>query len=189
MNRLFLAVLAFVGSLATGTINAAPVSVHASQSATFNFSIPAVEYPLVLTGINFVPRVTGFDSGDAGTWAWYSEVNGTRTELYSQSDISDVFAGLPLSKWDGGVFSAILTITSGEISVDPYVQPSLFYSSGLCHFLGESIPCLHPILNVEIISPSSVSMVSEPNAISILGLGLFLLGVSRMKAGSSRRST
>lgn len=191
MSRLFFAVLVFVCSLATGTINAATIQVHASQSATFHFNIPAIEHPIVIAGINFYSAVTGVDGGDTGAWTFYSEINGMRSELYSHSEVSPQWLSLTLSEWDGGVLSAVLTISSGEVSVDPSIDLSLFFEIGLCPYpLGSlgSLNCLLPRINQEMIYPSSVSIVSEPSAISIFGLGLLVFGLSRVSKAGPRKS-
>jgi hypothetical protein len=151
----------------TRRADAAPIVVSAGDTLIFNFDfiasavVPAPPYLQAEwdTGID----LTTVDAGDTGSWTLFSELNGTGTSFFT-SDRADFFA-LNAPGLRDGIFSAVLTLTSGSITVDPVA-----FGRGR-----------NSAIITDEIAPVLVQAVPEPATLALFGSGLAFIAMRRRR--------
>jgi hypothetical protein len=144
---------------------AAPIVVTAVDTVTFNFDfvaagvVPAPPYPDGLI-IDFQSTVT--DAGDQGTWTVYTGLNGTGTVMVGPLGLSLDLAFFPVTFTDmsDGIFSVVLSVTAGSITVDPFAY-GLGGPTGTANVTGNVFPL-----------QQAPSAVPEPATLTLLAGGL-----------------
>ena len=136
---------------------AAPITVSAGETATFNFDFvaagvsPAPPYDFVQVGTN----LTSFTAGvDLGGWSVFSELGGGGILQFTPAIAASSFSTSAHAGVLDGVFSVVLSVTAGSVTVDPLAVGN---SSGLF---------------TPLISPASPAAVPEPASLLLLGSGL-----------------
>jgi hypothetical protein len=149
----------------TRRADAAPIVVSAGDTLVFNFDLPASGIDLPLhsqvewrTGIDLAT----FDAGDTASWTLFTELNGTGTSFFT-SNLANYFALNAPGLYDG-IFSAVLTVTSGSIAVDPFA---------LVRVGGAVV--------TDPIAPVLVQAVPEPATLALFGSGLSLVAMRRRR--------
>jgi hypothetical protein len=170
-RRLWIGTLFVVASLlAIRSASASPIVVNAGQTLTFNFdfvasgAVPPPPYP----GVLFRPGtvLATLDAGDAGTWTLFTGPNGSGVVGYGPDPglnltaVNSTLAGIT-----DGVFSAVLTLTSGSITVDPV-------AFGLSENGSIITGQIHPL------APTAVP---EPATLTLLGTALAGFGARRWR--------
>jgi hypothetical protein len=109
----------------------AVLTVNAGTTAIFNFDFvaagatPAPPYTfnqVTTQMLNFDPAV------DFGTWTWYPELDGNGAVPIPQFDHHDLavggFGGGSTAGYADGIYSLVVEVTAGSITVDPFALGS-----------------------------------------------------------------
>jgi hypothetical protein len=147
---------------------AAPIVVSAVDTVTFNFDFvaagitPAPPY----SGLVIEPASSQVDLGDTGTWTVYSGLNGTGGIAAGPIDLGLGLAFFPAGFPDmvDGIFSLVLTLTVGSITVDPFA----YGLEGSQNVTGNVLP-LQP------------TTAPEPATLTLLAGGLAVAAVRRRR--------
>jgi hypothetical protein len=135
---------------------AAPITVSAGETLTFNFdlsgAVPPPPYDLVSFNTGLVAG--SFDAGtDLGTWQGFTELDGAgalwTTALLDLSGVGTFVPGVI----DDGIFSMVLSVTAGSITIDPSANGNV------------------GLLNTGPVAPLPRS-IPEPATIALLGIGI-----------------
>jgi hypothetical protein len=163
LRRFGLTVLIF--GLTVTAAHATPVTVNAGETLTFNFDF-------VTAGVSPAPRYDSmrFDThrtspADDGSWTFLSEFDGTGTSLGFSDPITLGARVISDIGWTDGVFSVVLSVTAGSVTVDPTAFGTLN---------DIQTPTVFP----------NQTPVPEPATLTMLGLGLAGMGARRWRRRS-----
>jgi hypothetical protein len=102
-------------------VQAAPIVVSAGQVVTFNFDFGAsnVIPPPPYQAVQFEPRLdtSTLDATDHGLFRGFSELDGNGAQIFGPQFVN--FLGTVLTTEGDGIFSMVLTVTSGSFTVNP----------------------------------------------------------------------
>jgi PEP-CTERM motif len=156
--------------------HAAPITVSAGETVTFNFDFvtPGLIPPPAL-GISFYSGVDvpgALQPGNFGLWRGYSELNGAGALIYGPFNAILLSTVLQQGAVDG-VFSMALSVVTGSITVDPIAHV----------WLNNSVQGPGPVAGVPV-----AGAVPEPAMLALLGAGLAGAAWRRRRGSVAGRS-
>jgi hypothetical protein len=119
MQRALWVLPAILLGLAVPT-HAAPIVVSAGEVVTFNFDFVAagVVPPPPYLGIGLYTNSLPQGPGDFGLWTGYSELDGGGAQIFGPFN-ANLHSTVLMAGAVDGVFSMVLSVVSGSITVDP----------------------------------------------------------------------
>lgn len=161
MMRRVLWVLPLVFVLSwSSSAEATPIVVNAGQTVTFNFdfiqsgAVPAPPYFQAELDTGLV--LATLDGGDVGSWSFFGGLDGTGGFLSGFSSAGMLTFSDP--GFSDGIFSAVLTLTGGSITLDPFAYG---LNASFVNVTGSIAPL-----------GSGPAPVPEPATLTLLGSGL-----------------
>src|SRR6185436_11536661 len=122
MKRMLWA-LAVVLLVGVTRADAAPIVVNAGDTLTFNFdfvasgAVPPPPYTFGEFDTGLV--LSTLDGGDAGVWTGFDQLNGGGAVVFGPFNGVNLLSTSNVALGDG-LFSFVLTVTSGSITIDPF---------------------------------------------------------------------
>jgi hypothetical protein len=144
----------------SSSAEATPIVVNAGQTVTFNFdffqsgAVPAPPYPHSEFATGLV--LATLDGGDVGSWSFFGGLDGTGGFLSGFGGAGMFTFSDP--GFSDGIFSAVLTLTGGSITIDPFAYG---LNASFVNVTGSIAPL-----------GSGPAPVPEPATLTLLGSGL-----------------